>query len=62
MCCGGIETGRFARDAGCGIQYHYPSLAQHIGEVSAMYPALTGKRANRSSADFPGEQVSALQL
>jgi hypothetical protein len=55
-------VGRFAREAGCGIQYHYPSLAQHIGEVSAMYPGFTGKRANRCSADFPGEGASALQL
>jgi hypothetical protein len=55
-------VGRFARDAGCGIQYHYPSLAQHIGGVSAMYPGITGKHANRSSADFPGEEVSALKL
>ncbi len=55
-------VGRFAYEAGCGIQYHCPSLVQHIGEVSAMYPGLTGKRANRYSADFPGEEVSALTL
>lgn len=55
-------VGRFAAEAGCGIQYHWPSLAQHIGTESFMYPGLTGKRANRASADFPGEDASALKL
>jgi hypothetical protein len=55
-------VGRFAQEAGCGIQYHYPSLVQHTGEHSFMYPGFTGKRASRCSADFPGESVSALTL
>ena len=55
-------VGRFAHEAGCGIQYHYPSLVQHTGEHSFMYPGFTGKRANRCSADFPGESATALDL
>lgn len=55
-------VGRFAALAGCGVQYHWPSLAQHIGQASYMYPGFTGKDANRFSADFPGEDASALSL
>lgn len=55
-------VGRFAWQAGCGIQYHWPSLCQHIGEASFMYPGFTGKRDSRHSADFPGEDASALAL
>jgi hypothetical protein len=55
-------VGRFAALAGCGIQYHWPSLAQHIGEASYMYPGIKRKHANRSSAHFPGEDTSVLTL
>ncbi|MGE5155111.1 MAG: hypothetical protein ACM3ST_13985 [Bdellovibrio bacteriovorus] len=55
-------VGRFAAEAGCGIQYHWPSLAQHIGQASYMYPGFNGKGANRFSGDFPGEDASALTL
>jgi hypothetical protein len=55
-------VGRFAALVGCGIQYHWPSLAQHIGQMSYMYPGFTGKGANRFSCDFPGEDASALTI
>lgn len=55
-------VGHFANLEGCGIQYHYPSLAQHIGVESVMYPGFTGKSASRCSQAFPGEAVSALEL
>jgi hypothetical protein len=55
-------VGRFAYQAQVGIQYHYPSLSQHIGEESYMYAGFNGKRANRCSADFPGEGASVLML
>jgi len=55
-------VGRFAREAGCGIQYHYPSLCQHIGEESFMYPGFKGKEDTRFSLNFPGDQFSALDF
>lgn len=55
-------VGRFAKVAGCGIQYHYPSLCQHIGEESFMYPGFKGKEESRFSLNFPGDQVSALEF
>jgi hypothetical protein len=55
-------VGRFAQEAACGIQYHYPSLARHIGEQSFMYPGFNGKGGSRQSEAFPGEDASALAL
>lgn len=55
-------VGRFAKEAGCGIQYHYPSLCQHIGEESFMYPGFKGKEDSRFSINFPGDQFSALEF
>lgn len=52
--------GRFCYEAGCGIQYHYPSLSQHTGEESFMYRGFKGKEDSRFSEHFPGEDVSAL--
>jgi len=55
-------VGRFCREAGCGIQYHYPSLVQHVGHQSFMYPGFAEKKEVRYSRDFPGEEVSAMTL
>ena len=55
-------VGKFAKEAGCGIQYHYPSLCQHIGDESFMYPGFKGKEESRYSINFPGDQASALDF
>jgi hypothetical protein len=41
---------------------HSPSLAQHIGFGSIMYPGFTGKRHRRFADSFPGELVNANQV
>lgn len=55
-------VGRFCQEAGCGIQYHYPSLVQHIGHDSFMFPNLKSKQDIRYSKQFPGEDFSAMTL
>lgn len=40
---------------------HAPSLTEHIGAASTLWPKL-GLRGKRSSADFPGEKVQAQDM
>lgn len=56
--------GEWCRQAGLKPYFHSPSLAQHIGYTSVMYPGFTGKKNRRFADSFPGEHVnvdSALQ-
>ena len=41
---------------------HSPSLAQHIGHDSVMYPGFEGKRRRRYADSFPGEHVDANEV
>lgn len=52
-------VGEWCRLAGNQALFHSPSLAQHIGESSIMYPGFTGKRERRFADSFPGENLDA---
>ncbi|MEZ5941753.1 MAG: hypothetical protein R3C18_10190 [Planctomycetaceae bacterium] len=39
---------------------HSPSLSQHIGETSVMYPGFTGKQDRRFANTFPGEDATVM--
>lgn len=50
-------VGEWRRLAGQQGYTHTPSLSQHIGESSVMYPGFRGKQDRRFADSFPGEQV-----
>jgi hypothetical protein len=54
-------VGRLLTCLGLAAYYHRPSLAQHIGETSTVWPkaAVTGRRR---ASDFVGEAFDALTL
>lgn len=50
--------GRWANRRG-GVAFHYPSLAQHIGDTSVQHPG-AGNVGSRQSASFVGEDFDLL--
>jgi hypothetical protein len=52
-------VGEWCRLTGKQAITHSPSLSQHIGYQSAMYPGFTGKRESRYADSFPGEALDA---
>jgi hypothetical protein len=55
-------VGEWCRREGVQCYYHGPSLSQHIGYSSAMYPGFDGKRDRRFADSFPGEHVNANEV
>ena len=54
-------VGRWLRQAELAAYYHWPSLAQHIGLTSTVWPGppATGRRR---ASDFVGEAFDAIRL
>jgi hypothetical protein len=55
-------VGEWCHRANLKVYTHSPSLSQHIGHVSIMYPKLKGKLERRFSDSFPGEQIDATHV
>lgn len=55
-------VGEWCRRAGLKVYTHSPSLSQHIGHASVMYPGFEGKPDRRFSDSFPGEAANAAEL
>jgi hypothetical protein len=51
-------VGEWCRLTGTRCYCHSPSLSQHIGQDSVMYPGFEGKKNRRFADSFPGEQVN----
>jgi hypothetical protein len=51
-------VGHWCRQAGRPFYVHAPSLAQHVGEASTLYPRATAS-GRRSSSTFVGEDFDA---
>ena len=54
-------VGRWAARAGLPVFYHSPSLAQHIGDVSTVWPGARNS-GKRRSANFAGEECDLSDL
>jgi hypothetical protein len=55
-------VGEWLRLTGLACFCHSPSLSQHIGHDSAMYPGFEGKKDRRFADSFPGERVNANEV
>jgi pyruvyltransferase len=55
-------VGEWCRRTRLRVYTHSPSLSQHIGNDSVMYPDFQGKPHRRFADTFPGEDVDALGL
>jgi hypothetical protein len=58
-----IDTmvGQWAAESHLDVFYHTPSLAQHIGDISVIWPDAAND-GNRRAADFVGEELDATEL
>jgi hypothetical protein len=54
-------VGRWAAQAGLPVYYHFPSLAQHVGDASTVWEGARNQ-GQRCSASFVGEDFDALSL
>ena len=60
---GGVKSidaviGRWAKDCGLPAYFHTPSLAQHTGDTSTVWPTATNE-GQRHASDFVGEDFDA---
>jgi hypothetical protein len=55
-------VGEWCRRAKLRVYTHSPSLSQHIGSASVMYPNFQGKPHRRFADSFPGEDLDAMQV
>lgn len=63
---GGVKSidsviGQWAKDCGLPVFFHTPSLAQHTGDTSTVWPKATNEGLRRAS-DFVGEDFDMLQF
>lgn len=56
------EIGLWAQNNRTPAMFHHPSLAQHIGEKSSIYPSIKAMSDRRSSVTFVGEDFDALSF
>jgi hypothetical protein len=56
------RLGMWAKYAGKKVLYHTPSLVNHIGHISTIWPDDIRVAGERSPVDFPGEDFDSLTL